>query len=89
MVTPRTASEWRRDQTLLPAVSDQTFYWPYLDPVKYPDPVHPKDTRALYSEVYGSMDNNGTPSVSGADKAALTHITVWGSDTTNGMDAYS
>ncbi len=68
------------DLALVPATSDQAFYWKYTDPVKYPEPVHPADPRVLYSPAYGYMPNNGTPSVNGNGKAQINHLTVWGYD---------
>lgn len=68
------------DLALVPATFDQAFYWKYTNPVTYPNPVHPVDTRALYSPAYGYMPNNGTPSVSGNGKARINHLTVWGYD---------
>lgn len=74
------------DDSLVPAVADQQYFWPYLDPIKYKPPFDPPpNARVLYTPVFGTIDNNGTPTVQGAGKSPLVHITVWGFDRIDGM----
>jgi hypothetical protein len=72
------------DQGLLPATVDQTFYWPYLNPVTYPNPVHPPNTRVTYTIAYGYADNNAPITLAGAPAGAgvdpLVHLEMWGGD---------
>ena len=67
------------DLQLVPAVSDAAFYWPYLDPVKYPGPQKPVNKRILYTPSFGLIPNANLPSLSG-DRAPIVHFTVWGYD---------
>jgi hypothetical protein len=70
------------DQALLPATVDQTFYWPYLDPIKYPNPVHPANTRVTYTVAYGFIDKNKPVTLdqagAGAGVDPITHVDMWG-----------
>ena len=70
------------DLALVPTTFDQSYYWFYMDPDRFPRPVTPyPDVRTLWSQAYGYMDPaNGTPSVSGDPKDELTHLTAWGGD---------
>jgi hypothetical protein len=72
------------DQSLLPATVDQTFYWPYFNPVTYPNPVHPVDKRVTYTIAYGYIDNNKPVTLNQAGAGAgvdpITHVDMWGWD---------
>jgi hypothetical protein len=74
---------------LIPATKDQAYYWPYMNPAKYPVPPCPapqKDcpsmiqvrpnNRLLEVPALGSIDNNGTPRL--APGGNMTGIHIWG-----------
>ena len=73
------------DLALVPAGTDQSFYWPYMDPVQYPNPVNPVNTRILFSPGYGFMPNGGTPSVNRTPRPQMVRLTVWGYDRLDAM----
>ena len=74
------------DDTLVPAVADQQYFWQYFDPVKYKPPFDPPpNARVLYTPAFGTIDGNGTPTPQGAGKPPIVHITVWGFDRIDGM----
>ena len=75
------------DLALVPAGSDQSFYWPYMDPVQYPNPVNPVNTRILFSPGYGFMPNGGTPTVDRTTRPQMVRLTVWGYDRLDAMQA--
>lgn len=74
---------------LIPATKDQAYYWPYMNPAKYPVPPCPApqkdcpsmiqvrpDDRLLEVPALGSIDNNGTPQpVQGGN---ITGFHIWG-----------
>lgn len=70
---------------LVPAVSDEQFYWPYMDPVKYPNPINPVNTRVLYTPSYGLIPDANLPKFNGEGKKPIVHISVWGFDRIDAM----
>jgi delta endotoxin, N-terminal domain len=65
---------------MTPAISDIEFYWQYLDPVKYPNPITPVNKRILYTPSYGLIPDANLPKFDGESKAPIVHFTVWGYD---------
>jgi hypothetical protein len=74
------------DDSLVPVVADQQFYWQYFDPDKYKPPFTlPPNARVLYTPAFGTLENNGTPNPQGAGKPPLVHATVWAYDRIDGV----
>jgi hypothetical protein len=74
------------DLAMVPGTLDQSYYWPYMNPATYPDPVDPKNTRTLFTPAYSYMTNNGTPVVNSAPQPEVTKLRVWGGDAIDALE---
>ncbi|HSV30303.1 MAG TPA: insecticidal delta-endotoxin Cry8Ea1 family protein [Candidatus Omnitrophota bacterium] len=66
------------ERTMALTVTDFAFYWPYLDPTKYPDATKvPRLEREIFSDPHGSPQTLDHFQLPHNDARPLSQVTIW------------